>query len=75
MELGKNFAENVRRVDDCLRVRENFDLIKKELTVGGRETVFYYPDGMVDADAMEKLMVAVRLGFAPKKSSWLLTTG
>ena len=57
MELGKNFAENVRRVDDCLRVRENFDLIKKELTVGGRETVFYYPDGMVDADVMEKLMI------------------
>lgn len=57
MELCEDFSENVRRMDSCLRVEENFDLIKKELTVGGRETVFYYPDGMVDADALEKLMI------------------
>lgn len=57
MELCELFAENVRRIDERLRVRENFDLIKKELTVGGRETVFYYPDGMVSGDAMEKLMI------------------
>lgn len=57
MKLSGNFTENVRLVDDCLRVRENFDLIKKELTVGGRKTVFYYPDGMTDGDALEKLMI------------------
>lgn len=57
MELCGDFPENVRRVDACLRVEENFDLIKKELTVGGRQTVFYYPDGMVDGDALEKLMI------------------
>lgn len=57
MELCEDFAENVRQMDACLRVEENFDLIKKELTVGGRETVFYYPDGMVDGDALEKLMI------------------
>ena len=57
MELCVDFSENVRRMDAHLRILENFDLIKKELTVGGREAVFYYPDGMVDGDAMEKLMI------------------
>lgn len=38
MELCGDFPENVRRVDACLRVEENFDLIKKELTVGGWTT-------------------------------------
>ena len=57
MELCEDYTENGKRVDALLRVEESFDLIKKELTVGGRRAVFYYPDGMVDGDAMEKLMI------------------
>lgn len=57
MELCEDYTENGKRVDALLRVEESFDLIKKELTVGGRSAVFYYPDGMVDGDAMEKLMI------------------
>lgn len=55
--LGACFAENVERIDCLLRVGESFDLIKKELSIGGWRAVFYYPDGMVDGDAMEKLMI------------------
>lgn len=57
MELCEDYTENEKRMDALLRVEESFDLIKKELTVGGRSAVFYYPDGMVDGDAMEKLMI------------------
>lgn len=53
----KGFAEIVSELDRVLRVEENFDLIKKELTVGGRQTVLYYPDGMVDGGALEKVTV------------------
>jgi len=55
--LCDDYRENVRRMDGALRVRENFDLIKKVLYVGSQEITLYYLDGFVDGGSMNKLMI------------------
>lgn len=56
-ELCESYRENVRRMDEALRVDENFDLIKKVLYLGSQEITLYYIDGFVDGGAMNKLMI------------------
>ena len=53
LELCRDYAENVQRVSDFLHTDENFDLIRKELVIGGMKATFFYIDGFVDGDAME----------------------
>ena len=57
LELCESYRENVRRVDEVLRVKENFDVIKKTLFLGKDEVTFYYIDGFVDSGPMSKLMI------------------
>lgn len=57
MEFCGEFTENVRRMDALLRVRESFDLIKKEMVIGRHRAVFYYVDGFVESASMNKLMI------------------
>lgn len=57
LELCGDYRENVRRVDEVLRVKENFDVIKKTLFLGRDEVTFYYIDGFVDSGPMSKLMI------------------
>ena len=57
LELGENYRENVRHVDEVLRVGENFDLIKKVMFLGEEEITLYYIDGFVESVGMSKLFV------------------
>ena len=57
VELTENYRENVRMLDEILRVKENFDLIKKTLFIGQDEVTLYYIDGFVQSGAMQKLMI------------------
>ena len=56
LELCNDYRENVRRMDEILRVRENFDIIKKVLYIGEQETTFYYIDGFVEGASFNKLL-------------------
>lgn len=56
-KLSFDYRENVRRFDGIFNVRENFDVIKKVLTVGRDELTFYYIDGLLKDGAMEKLLM------------------
>ena len=55
-ELCGDYHENVRRIDEILRVRENFDIIKKTLFIGTQEATFYYIDGFLESGSLNKLM-------------------
>ncbi len=55
--LGSNYRENVRFMDDILRVNESYDIIKKALYLGKEEITLYYIDGFVDGGSMNKLMI------------------
>ncbi|MBR4873410.1 MAG: spore germination protein [Clostridia bacterium] len=55
--LSTDYRENVALLDRILRVEENFDIIKKPLTMGADELTFYYIDGFVKDGTMQKLMI------------------
>ena len=55
--LTKNYRDNVALMDDILRVKDNFDLIRKDLVVGSDRLTMYYIDGFVKDTVMQKLMM------------------
>ena len=54
--LSGNYDENVRYFKETLRTRENFDLISRRLLIGSDELTFFYIDGFVKDEVMQKLM-------------------
>ncbi len=56
LSLCENYRENIFRTDSEMRVKDNFDLIKKVLYFGGHESTMYYIDGFVESSSMSKLM-------------------
>ena len=55
--LSFNFNENIENLDTSLGVKENFDIIKRELLINSTRVVMYYVDGFVTAALMQKLMM------------------
>lgn len=56
LQLCNSYADNVRAFDELLRPDESFDLIKRRLFIGNDEATFYYIDGFVKDEIMQKLM-------------------
>lgn len=57
VQLSNEYKENVSLLDTVFRIKDNFDIIKKPLTVGKDELTFYYIDGFVKDGTMQKLMI------------------
>ncbi len=55
--LSESYPRNVELFDGILRVQENFDVIRKDLAVGGDRMTLYYIDGFVKDTVMQKLMM------------------
>ncbi len=55
--LSTDYKQNVERLDALFRVNENFDIIKKPLTVGEDELTLYYIDGFIKDTVMGKMMI------------------
>lgn len=55
--LSMDYRENVDYLDRVFRVKENFDIIKKPLTIGADELTLYYIDGFVKDAVMGKMMI------------------
>ena len=56
-ELSCNFDENIDTLDGILNVKENFDIIKREMVINSQRVTMYYVDGFVTAAIMQKLMM------------------
>ena len=54
--LTNNYHDNLRLIEERLRVSESFDLLTKKLTLPDGELTFYYIDGFVKDTVMQKLM-------------------
>ncbi len=54
--LTEEYGENIALLDKLLHTEENFDLIKKSLTVGEDEMTLYYIDGFVKDAVMTKMI-------------------
>ncbi|MBE6554658.1 MAG: spore germination protein [Ruminococcaceae bacterium] len=57
MELMQNYTENVKGLEETLRVGENFDVLKKVLKIGEDEITMFYIDGLIKDGAMQKLFI------------------
>ncbi len=55
--LSRDYSENVGMMDEILHVKDNFDVIKKVLTVGEDELTLYYIDGFVKDAVMSKMII------------------
>jgi len=55
--LSIDYKENVAYLDRIFCVKENFDIIKKPLTIGTDELTLYYIDGFVKDVVMGKMMI------------------
>ena len=44
-KLNSSFEENIRYMNEILPVKESFDIIRREIIIGGKASVFYlYPN-------------------------------
>ena len=55
-EVGCSFKEKIQYMDQILPVEKSFDIIRREMEIGGKESVFYYIDGFIKDEAMLKIM-------------------
>ena len=55
-KISASFEGNITYMNQILPVKESFDIIRREIEIGGRSSVFYYIDGFVKDEAMLKIM-------------------
>ena len=55
-KIRASFEENITYMNQLLPVKESFDMIRREIEIGGKASVFYYIDGFVKDEAMLKIM-------------------
>ena len=53
--ISGNLAENRRLMDRILRSEKSFDIVYRPVKAAGRQAGFYFVDGMVKDEIMEKL--------------------
>ena len=53
-ELSSSFDENIDTLDGILNVKDNFDIIKREMEINSQRVVMYYIDGFVTAQIIER---------------------
>lgn len=56
-KLSTDFVINIETMDNDLNVKENFDIIKREMEINSHRIVMYYVDGFVTSALMQKLMM------------------
>lgn len=55
-KLSASFEENIRYMNEILPVKESFDIIRRDIIIGGKASVFYYIDGFIKDEVMLKIM-------------------
>lgn len=56
MKLTGNFNEDKRTLSERLGVERSFDMIRRDLTVGGGSLSFFYIDGFIKDGEMQRIM-------------------
>ena len=51
-----DFEKVITQLDDALQPENSFDLVKRNLIIGGRRAVLYFIDGFIKDEVFEKMM-------------------
>ena len=54
-KIGGSREENAGYMNQILPVQESFDLVKRDLLIGGRMATFYFIDGFTKDEVMLKV--------------------
>lgn len=54
--MFESVNENIRLFDSLLRVKESYDVTRRDINVCGKKCSFYFVDGMVKDDTMQRIM-------------------
>jgi len=57
LKLSENYEQNVRKIDEILRVEDSFDVLKKKLVLPDGELSLYFVDGFAKDTVLQKLMM------------------
>lgn len=55
-KLSVSFEDNIRYMNEILPVTDSFDIIRRDIIIGERASVFYYIDGFIKDEVMLKIM-------------------
>ena len=55
-EVGSSFQENLAFLEKILPVQKSFDLIRRDIIIGGKDASFYFIDGFTKDEVMLKIM-------------------
>ncbi len=53
-EFSTSADENIRSMKKQIRIEENFDILTREIIIGGKKAGFFFIDGFVQEDIDEK---------------------
>lgn len=51
-----SFEENIAYMDKILPVKDSFDIIRRDMVIGGKDATFYFIDGFTKDETMLKIM-------------------
>ena len=54
--MYQTFEENKNYLNDTLHVSECFDIVNRDITIGGKNAAFYFIDGFCKDEMMQKLL-------------------
>ncbi len=72
MQISKNIEETKKIIHSILPMEKSFDLIEREVIIGGRKTYMYFIDGFVKDGVVAKMMACL-LGITPDKMQGINT--
>ncbi|MBU3876292.1 spore germination protein [Faecalicatena sp. AGMB00832] len=55
-KVSSSFQENIDYVNQVLPVQDSFDIIRRDMTIGGKQASFYFIDGFTKDETMLKIM-------------------
>lgn len=58
-ELSSNFGENIALIESILKPDDNFDMLRKKMTVGDANIIMYYLDGFIKGETLQKLLTHI----------------
>ena len=58
-KISASLSENRETMLQLLPIQESFDLLQRDIKIGGRDASFYFLDGMTKDEAMVKIMSAL----------------
>ncbi|HCR84088.1 spore germination protein [Muricomes intestini] len=57
-KVGSSFQENIEYMNQVLPVGESFDVLRRDIIIGGRQASFYFINGFMKDETMQKIMAS-----------------